>query len=140
MGQSTIDEDFATLATFTHPKLVELMGGREKYIKSLESMSANWKNRGYALRKFTVGEPSKPTYAFGDDYATVSCELELQGPRGKKGIQRTYMIAVSDDGGFNWKFVDGNEIGNDLGRLRSLFPNFPESIVLKATQKPEWEN
>src|SRR5690242_6235956 len=58
LNKATIDGDFAKIADLTHPKVVKLMGGREKMISVLESGIKDMKSKGYAFRSAKVDAPS----------------------------------------------------------------------------------
>jgi hypothetical protein len=139
VGQAAVQEDHARMAELTHPALVEKFGGRATYAKKLESIAAEMKGQGFRLKQFTIGEPSQPVQAAGDLYAVVPSEVELSGPRGAVGRQPSYLIAVSQDGGATWKFIDGPGVGGDRSKLKGLFPNFPELLQLPAAQPPVWD-
>lgn len=139
VGRAAVEEHHARLADLTHPALVEKFGGRELYVKKLESIAAEAKRGGFRLAKVTVGEPSPLVEAAGSLYAVVPTEGELSGPGGDVGRQPSCLIAVSSDGGAGWKFIDGAGIGSHRGRLKKLLPDFPERLDLPAAQPPVWE-
>jgi hypothetical protein len=139
VGRAAVQEDHARMAEFTLPALVEKFGGRAMYIKKLESIAAETKKQGFRLKEYIIGKPSQLVQVAGDAYAVVPFGLELSGPGGSAGRQPSYMVAVSQDGSASWKFVDGAGIGGDRGKLKNLFPNFPDELQLPAAQHPVWD-
>src|SRR5437660_10144405 len=135
-GRSAVEEDHAKLAQLTHPALLDMFGGRAAYIKKLESVAADMKGRGYQLKRFSLGEPSQLVKSAGQVYALVPSEVQLSGPDGATGRQRSYLIAVSADGGAHWTFIDGAGIAGDRRKAKSLLPDFPDQLQLPAAQPP----
>jgi hypothetical protein len=137
-GRAAAQENHARMAELTLPALIEKAGGRALYIKKLESVAAEIKGKGFALKKCTIGQPSELVQVGGDVYATVPTELEMSGPQGATGRQPSYMIAVSRDGGATWKFIDGFGAGGDREKVKTLLPNFPEQLQVPAVPPPVW--
>jgi hypothetical protein len=139
VGRAAVDEDHAKMAELTHPALVEKFGGRAAYVKKLTSIAAEMKGKGFGLKKYTTGQPSKLVQASGDVYAVVPFEVELTGPGGATGRQPSYLIAVSRDGGGKWNFIDGAGVAGDRSKVKGLLPRFPDDLRLPAGQPPVWD-
>src|SRR5262249_39540621 len=135
-GRAALQEDHPKMAELTLPALVEKFGGRAGYVQKLESIAAEMKGQGFRLTKFTFGDPSSLVQAAGEVYAVVPTVVELSGPGGATGRQPSYLIAVSQDGGASWKFLDGAGVSGDRSRLKAILPNFPEQLHLPAAQPP----
>ena len=138
VGKAAVDADHDAMAKLTHPALVDKFGGREAYIKKLDSVASEMKSQGFRLKTFTVGEPSELVRAGGRTYAVVPTEVRLAGPGGAEGRQPSYLVAASSDGGAHWQFVDGSGVGGDRGKLKSLFPEFPDRLQLPAPEPAAW--
>lgn len=130
VGQSAVHEDHARMTELTHPALVEKFGGREAFVKKLESMAAEMKGLGIRVTKCALGEPSKLIQVRGQVYAVVPMESEFAGPQGMPNKVTSYLIGVSSDGGEHWTFLDGAGIGQDRSKVKSLLPDFPDSLPL----------
>ena len=139
VGRSAVEQDHAKMAELTHPFLIEKLGGRAAFVQKLESIAADMKGQGFGLKKFTMGEPSLLVPAAGQVYAVVPSEVELSGPGGAAGKQPSYLIAVSTDGGIQWKFIDGAGVGGDRRKLKSVLPDLPDQLVLPAAQPAVWD-
>jgi hypothetical protein len=129
IGRAAVDEDHAKMAELTLPVLVEKFGGRAAYIKKLESIASEMKREGFRLKKWTLADPSALVQSVGDVYAVVPAAVELSGPGGAVGRNSSYLIAVSEDGGASWKFIDGAGIGADRNKLRKLVRTSPTSCI-----------
>jgi hypothetical protein len=139
VGRAAVEEDHPKMAELTLPALVEKFGGRTMYVKKLESIAAEMKGQGFRIKQVAIGKPSQLVQAGGETYAVVPSEPELSGPGGATGKKRSYMIAVSQDGGATWKFIDGAGIGSDRGKLKSILPNFPEELQLPDATPAVWD-
>jgi hypothetical protein len=73
-------------------------------------------------------------------YAVVPTELELSGATDAEVKQPSSLIAVSQDGGAGWKFLNGAGVGGDRSKLKRLLPNFPEQLKLVAAESPVWDH
>jgi hypothetical protein len=138
VGRAAVEEDHPKMAELTLPALVDKFGGPAAYVRQLESMAAEMKGQGCRLTKYRIGDPSPLVEASGAVYAVIPMVLELSGPGGAAGRAPSYLIAVSQDGGASWKFVDGAGAGNDRGKVKALLPDFPEQLQLPTAQDPVW--
>ena len=59
MGSAFVAGDFDGLADKTHPRVLELIGGREKLRKTIEDGFADMKAKGQEFHSLTVGKPEK---------------------------------------------------------------------------------
>jgi hypothetical protein len=132
LNKALIKEDFGKVADLTHPKIVKMMGGREKMVAKLESSAKEMKSSGYAIRTVTVDDPSEPVAAGPELYAVVPFELEMKAPGGKL-LQKSFVIGVSADQGKSWAFVNGDV---DIKAVKQVLPNLPEELKRPEKQKP----
>lgn len=116
--------DYGKVADLTHPKTVELLGGKEKMVAYLAQETKAMKDKGYGLKSTTVAEPSDPLAAGGDLYLTVPFKLEMTVPGGRLQTQ-SGLIGVSGDGGKTWTFVN---VKPGREKLLNLLPNLPEKL------------
>jgi hypothetical protein len=136
VGQAVVKEDHAKLVDLTYPKLVELMGGREKMIAILESGSKAMKEKGFALRSVTVAEPGEFLTEGENTFVVVPTTLEIKAPGGKI-LGKSYLLGISSDQGKTWKFIDGNGLANKEKRAKVL-PTLPAKLKLPEQQQPEF--
>src|SRR5436190_12509726 len=57
-NQALVRGDYATVAALTHPKLVQLMGGREKMISTMKSTLSEMKAHGVQFKSATIDNPT----------------------------------------------------------------------------------
>src|SRR5262249_25423816 len=135
INNALIKEDFAKVADLTHPKVVKLMGGREKMISAMESGIKDMKSKGYAFRSVKVDAASDPVTAGSDMFVVVPFLLEMKAPKGRL-LQKSFVIGVSSDQGKSWAFVNGDL---DVQKVKQVLPNLPEQLKLPERQKPVLE-
>jgi hypothetical protein len=133
MYQAFLRGDFDTFVSFTHPKVVRLMGGPEKVKAELAKVLADGKAQGISVRSATVSPPQQITRSGAHAVqAIVPTELVMVAP-GKEGRQTSFLLGLSPDDGRTWKFVDTARVGGEA--VRKLFPEC--SPALKIPSRPK---
>jgi hypothetical protein len=134
--------DYARLVQLTYPKVVEMIGGRDKMIETLQRGSEDMKARGSAILGAEVGEPKDVVTAGDKQFAIVPMTVRVQvadGTLRSKG----FLIAVSEDRGKTWTFIDGaglvREPGKEKEKLAQILPDFPSQLSLPAREQPVLE-
>ncbi len=130
MGKVFLSKDFDKYANFMYPKLIEMTGGREKFVSLLNSSMKQFDSTGLEIVSYEVGEPSQAIEIDNQVFAVLPTKTVM------KISQRTLadegsIIAVSDDKGKNWKFVRAKT----KEAIKTLFPKvvdkltFSESVI-----------
>lgn len=133
MAKATLEENYPRLADFTHAKVVDLIGGRNKMIAAAKSALAEMKTKGFTMDSIRVEAPKEVVKGGDDLLAIVPMTLTLKFPDGKI-VQRGYLVAVSSDKGKTWTFLDGAKL--DQKNITQFLPYFPSSLKLPEKQKP----
>jgi hypothetical protein len=134
IAKAVLDRDHATLVDYTHPRVVEGMGGRERMIERVRGMEKEMDAAGFRMVGHEVGDVGEPVVDGGTAYVVVKTTLRLAGP-GTRGVSESYLLGVSDDGGKTWKFADGAGLSNPEHRARA-FPNLPAGLRLPEKKPP----
>jgi hypothetical protein len=121
--------DFEAFANFTHPRLIEMFGGRQKFIATIKKGNEDMKAQKAAITSFTVRAPDGTTKGGADLFAVVPTTLAMT-IRDSKIKQDGYLIGVSSDNGAHWTFVTGD--GIERAKLKEILPNLPEELKLPA--------
>lgn len=125
--------DIKQYVHYVHPTVVKAMGGENKMISYLDSMVKSLAPQGVEFKNVRIEMGSKLFMVNKQLQAYVTQVQELKVPKGRL-IATSYLIAVSNDAGRNWFFVDtGN---HSLTELRKLVPNLSKEMVLPERQKP----
>jgi hypothetical protein len=134
--------NYARLVDLTYPKLVEMMGGRDKMIEMLRSGAEDMKAHGSAILGAEIAEPREIVTANDKQFAIVPMTVRVQVPEGTLR-SNGFLIAVSDDRGKTWKFIDGAGLHktsrNERETLAQILPDFPAQLSLPAWEPPVLE-
>ena len=129
--------DYAHLVDLTYPKLVELLGGRDKMIETLRTGTEDMKAHGSAILGAQVSEPKEIVIAGDKQFAIVPMVVRVHVPEGTLRSS-SFLVAVSEDHGKTWKFIDGAGLHKgavtEKETLAQIVPGFPTQLSL-----PPWE-
>ena len=117
-SRAFIEGDYERLADYTHPKVVELTGGREKMAEFVRKGMAEMKADGLEPLTYVTSEPTQVLKVGEQTYAVVPARLRLRAKE-TVFVSESFMLGVSGDGGKTWKFVSGNV---DPATLKTLLP------------------
>lgn len=136
IGEAIKAEDYAKIIDLTYPKVIEIMGGREKMIDALKDGMRELKEKGFRFRSLEVSEPGEVLSEGKNTFVVVPTTTEMTAPGGKI-VVKSYLLGISPDGGKAWTFVDGNGIGTPEKRAKIL-PKLPEQLKLPDPHEPEF--
>ena len=137
MGQAFIKGDYQTFNRYTYPALVKAMGGTNKIAATLTQTVNDMHAQGMEFVSIAVDNPSKIVKNNGELQCTLQQHTTLKLPKGK-GIATSTLIAVSEDGGKHWYFIDTSN--KDEATIRKTLPNLSSAIVIPPPHKPEYFN
>lgn len=132
LGEATIQGDFAKVVEFTHPRLIETFGSKEKLLASIKSEFEQVKKEGFAFEAYKLGEAKEFKNVEKDLFAIMPMTVTIKMPDGKKALQESALIGISRDNGANWKFI--NSVNQETFKL--LFPKAAEQITLPVEKTP----
>jgi len=136
MRQATLAGDYETIAGFTYPRLIEMIGGREQMVQMIGNAMAQLEEQGYHIteRELLSVSPIVQSESGAESYAIFETVLELHTPDGKMR-QKSFSIAISTDGGKSFKYLDAGNLPPE--QLRMMLPGLPEDLELPAPEEPE---
>jgi hypothetical protein len=137
MGKLLLSKDFKSFAKYTYPKILDMLGGEEKMIATLENGSKEMEAQGMGILSVTVGEPSAIITAGKELQCTLPETLEMKVPNGKLKTKST-LIGISNDNGKNWYFIDTS--GKDIKTLQQALPNLSGELVIPVQGQPTFTN
>jgi hypothetical protein len=132
LAKATLSNDYEKLIMHTYPKLIELMGGREKMKSVIISGMDNLKEKGISIEDVSFGEPGK-IYKAGKERHCLVPEKIVMKIKGGHMIVNSYLLAISGDKGKFWYFLD---CSNSKENLLPLFPNFNHKLIIPERQDP----
>lgn len=133
LAQAAIRGNFKKAIDFTYPKLVELAGGKAKMLKVAKEGMASMKKKGVKPDYASIGAPGKFYKAGKQIHCLVPETIRLKLSRGH-AISNSFLLAISNDGGKNWKFIDLNQFTNES--ILDILPNFNQNLKIPKTGKP----
>jgi hypothetical protein len=131
-AKATVSGDFAKVADFTYPPLVERFGGKEKMVAVLKNDSAQMKAEGFELAAMTIGQIKQIAKVDNEIFAIVPVAITIKSPDGKE-VGESSMVGISTDNGVNWKFIDG--INQE--RFKAMFPKAAEKLQIPDEKPPQ---
>lgn len=133
LTRAFMDEDFETLLAGTYPKVIELSGGRAQVLATLKAGVAEGRAQGARVVSYEPGEPDAIKRAGTKLLSVVPVEMKVDFPE-RTFTQKSFLLAVSADGGKVWKFIDGTQLNQDL--LKVLVPGAARVVTLPKPEEP----
>ena len=118
-SRAFVEGDYERLTDYTHTKIVEMAGGREKMVEFVRKGVAEMKADGFEPLSYVTSEPTQVIEVGGQTYAVVPARLRLRAKE-TVYVSESFLLGVSDDGGKTWKFVSGSV---DPSTLKTLLPD-----------------
>lgn len=121
MTEAFLREDADTLVRYTAQAVVERTGGAKVTAAKLREQFESNRKENIRLKKFSIIKPDRIHYLQGQLFALV--ERKSQWQMEKQTMDLRYnLLAVSTDGGANWRFAELSSIDEKL--FRELFGFF----------------
>jgi hypothetical protein len=125
-------KDYTKMVDLTYPKLVDLLGGREKMLAEMSNQMKSMEAEGVELLSTVPSPPTQFVHESNGIYAVVPVTTKIKA---KDGMFQTEgsLIAISNDGGTSWTFIDAT--GKDQTELKKLLPHL-DKLNLPAEKPP----
>ena len=133
MARAVLDKDLNKLVTYMPPKLLAEAGGKDKLNIARDTLNKYMKQMGAEIKKVTIGEPGKIITYKKQLQATVPQTTEMKFMASKVFIEST-LIAISEDNGAHWYFVDTTIYHGD--KLKSSLPDLSPELVIPPIKQP----
>lgn len=133
LALATMNYDAETLYKYSYPKLIEMVGGKTRFLQQFKLSSDNLKSQGIVIKSVVMGEPGTIYTAGTELHALVPQETTIE----QKGIEiksKNYLLAVSSNGGKQWYFINLDSFKEESIQL--LFPNFNPQLKIPAKVDP----
>ncbi len=126
-------EDYQSFANYTYPKILEMMGGKANMVSATKQAMEQMKSQGFEVVGLRFKDGSKVLKHDGEMQYSLLQVMTMQTPQGKVEAEYT-LIAISEDGGDNWTFMDTSN--KPKATMLKYFPNLhPDIDIQPATQK-----
>jgi hypothetical protein len=130
-AKALLSGDFETVTVYAHKRVLELMGGKEAMIDILKRGAEGMRAKGVSLEDVTIGEPEKSQKIGEWLVALVPQTILIKSPEGRFE-QASHILAISEDEGKNWTFVDVN----NRTKFEKAFPELAGKIELPERSDP----
>lgn len=132
-AKASFNGDYKTVLDLTYPKLIAYSGGRDTMQRLIKERIESLKKQGVIAFDGYVDEPGKFHNA-GDQILCLIPEIVLMKMFNGRYVNRTSLLAISDDQGKSWTFMDVGKMPTEL--LQRLVPNYNPDLVIPAPGKP----
>lgn len=132
-ADAVVTGDYKSLAAFTHPRIIEMMGGREKMIEHLMQDSAQMSSDGCKFVSATVGHPEEPRMVGTLMISMIPEKLVLRA-QGATLTQEGSLLGISDDKGTTWHFLDVSNTSEF--QLNEMFPELAGNVTIPRKKMP----
>jgi len=122
-----VKSEFVKVASMTHPDLVDMNGGEQFVIDDLKAERISSSAEGLIYNSAEVKEPLKILQHNNELQAIIPIEYTMQ-LIDKEYINKTYLLAVSDDEGKTYKYV--NLMQFDDASLGEFISNLSPEITI----------
>ena len=137
LAEAILVGDYEKAADLTYPKLVELIGGRAKFIAGLERSMKEIQSDTFRAISTVAGDAIDVIEVGSDVYAIIPTTMKFKVPEGVL-VAQAAMIGFSNDRGENWTFVDAGK-GMSLPHKKMLFPAIADRLKLPEEKRPVLE-
>jgi hypothetical protein len=127
-----LKSDWKVFAHYANPAVLNMIGGPQGMEQMMTQVSSNMKTQGLSFNKVTVGEPGKIVKAGTELQSTIPQITEIRTRNGV-AVVKTTLIAISQDGGKNWTFLD--TVNKEADDMRKIWPNLSQEIIIPPTVK-----
>jgi len=133
MARAVMAKDVNKLAGYMPPKLLAEVGGKDKLMVARDTVNKMMKQFGAEIQKITIGEPSRMVTYKKQLQTTLPQTTEIKFMASKVFMEST-LIAVSEDKGAHWYFVDTSVYRGD--KVKSALPDLSPELVIPPMKKP----
>ena len=113
----------------THPSVKRFAGGDAAYVKATRETMKALDDMGLKVISDDVGEPTR-TYAAGDEEVCFVPRTTVLTVDAQTVRSLTFMIAIRQVGGTQWRYIDGAAMQAMPELLRQLLPDLQTDVPL----------
>ncbi len=129
MKSAFMEKDFALVADYTYPKVLEMMGGKEKMVEVVSASVAKMESQNFFFKSIAYKNSSDLMERNGDLQCAITQVMVMDTPDGKVQNE-TALIAISQDNGKNWVFLDTS--GMSRTSVESFYTNLHPDLNLET--------
>jgi hypothetical protein len=134
LNDAMLAGDYAKAADLTNPKLIQLIGGRAKYLTVLKNGMSETQSESFRIISSVSDDATDVIEVGSHVYAIVPTTMKIKVVEGIL-VGQSSMIGVSNDRGENWTFVDAGG-GFTPAQLKTLFPDVANRLKIPERKRP----
>ncbi len=127
MAKLLQEKKYTAYANYLYPGIIAMAGSKEKLIEATKNAMEQMQQNGVSITKISFGKPEK-VLVVGSEWQTTVPQVFEMSHEGKAIISEYSLIAISNDAGLHWYFIDTS--GKDLATLRQSLPNLSTELVV----------
>lgn len=132
-AEAVVKGDYDGIVQYTHPRIVKLMGGKDKMIVVVKKGMEQMQQQGAKFDAASIGEPEAPKKMGAFLTCKVPQHIVIKISGGKLETD-SELLAISEDGGKKWTFMDLGPVTKD--QFSQIFPELADKIELPAKRPP----
>jgi hypothetical protein len=133
VAKAMVNGDYVTVVEYMHPKVIQSAGGKQKMLQMMNAGMEQMKAQGISIQSATVGEPGKFYKAGTEIHCLIPNNIRIKTPNSSI-VTHSNLLAISQDGGKNWTFLDLNK--GTIASIPKLFPNFNKDLKIPEPTMP----
>lgn len=122
------NKDAQAMVELVPPKLIDLAGGKEKFVAMLEDQFKIFDREMMTFKNFKVKEPVSITRTEDGWYAYVPIEMTLSVKQ-ESVLSQSYLLGYSSDQGESWQLVDTAGL-KSIKDAQKIFPSYPKDLKI----------
>jgi hypothetical protein len=135
MARAIAKKDFEKAATFLYPTLTTEAKKQMQTPGMMDSLSKKMEQFKPEVKRITIGNPGEVVTHNNVMQALLSQEMEIKTTLMSIAFETT-LVALSDDKGKKWYFVDANMYRE--GAIKKKLPELSPKLVIPAMKPPKF--
>ena len=135
MARALLKKDYTTFSKYMHPGIAEYAGGRNKLIQQMDTANAVAAKFGAEIKRVVIGNPGEVVKYNNELQAILPQTTEMKTGFGNLALETT-LVAISQDGGKNWYFVDTSIF--NVKDLKKSLPNLSPELIIPPAKSPKF--
>jgi hypothetical protein len=134
-ANAIVTQNYKLLAKYTYPAIIQMAGGEAKMNATMQKGMEQMKAQGFSFKSLTIGDIKQVKKSGTEIFAIVPDVLTMNG-NGGMIIARSALIAISDDNGKHWTFVDTAPLQKE--NIPKIIPNYPKDLPIPERSQPSF--
>lgn len=134
MGNALVQKNSSKFISYMHPVMISLAGGEEQLRLISDSAFKVFEQFGGRVSRISFGNPSEVIKYKKTLQAVIPQTITLTSFIADVEVS-TSMIAVSEDAGLKWKFIDTNLFS--VKQIKSAMPDLSPDLVIPKSAQPK---